>query len=63
MKNKKNHVVFGLTTVFCAVVTVSLFIWGAELYDVTTPAKVHLTEMMGAIATVISAFFYFKNDN
>lgn len=62
MKNKK--LVFGVTAVFFAVVTVSIYIWGAELCEMFPVSgfatRIEMLKMVGPVATVFSAYLAVK---
>ena len=64
MEKKNKKVVFGLTAVFFAVVTIGIYIWGAdlcEMYPVPGFAtKVEMVKIIGPIATAFSVYFTIK---
>ena len=64
MKDENRKVVFMVTAVFCAVVTVICYIWGAELCEMFPvpgyAAKVEMVKLLGPIVTACSAFLAFK---
>ena len=64
MKNRNKKVAFGLTAVLFAIITVGLYIWGAELCEVYSnpdfAAKVEMAKIIGPVATLSSAFLAIK---